>query len=134
APVTPRVREIIAQVSELAPLHNAPGLLGIEVATELGVPMVALLDTAFHHTLPERAYRYGLPSDVGRHVRRYGFHGISHQYVTQRWGALHGVGEPTLITLHLGGGCSATAVRAGRSVDTSMGYGPLEGLVMGTRC
>jgi acetate kinase len=89
------------------------------------------MDTAFHATLPPRAWRYALPELAG--VRRYGFHGWSHRYVTERYAALTGSAEPTIVTLHLGGGCSAAAILRGRSVDTSMGYSPLEGLVMGTR-
>ncbi|MBI5368066.1 MAG: acetate/propionate family kinase [Planctomycetes bacterium] len=129
---------VIAAVRDLAaiaPLHNPPALAGIEAAAALGAPMVAVFDTAFHRTLPERAWRYALPADVTepRGIRRYGFHGISHQFVTERYAALAGVAEPTIVTLHLGGGCSATAVARGRSVDTSMGFSPTEGLVMASR-
>ena len=114
---------------------------GIEVARELfpGVPSVAVFDTAFHQTMPPTAYRYAIPEYLYREhrVRRYGFHGTSHQYVAERAAAMLGqaLGDQcNLITLHLGNGASATAIRAGRSVDTSMGMTPLEGLVMGTRC
>ena len=125
------VLRILREVTPLAPMHNGPALEGIEATLSSGVPLVAALDTAFHATLPSRAWRYALPEIAG--VRRYGFHGWSHRYVTERYAALTGSSEPTIITLHLGGGCSAAAILRGRSVDTSMGYSPLEGLVMGTR-
>src|SRR5258705_461446 len=112
-------------------MHNGPALEGMEATLDSGVPLVAALDTAYHATLPPRAWRYALPEIAG--VRRYGFHGWSHRYVTERYAALTGSSEPTIVTLHLGGGCSAAAILRGRSVDTSMGYSPLEGLVMGTR-
>lgn len=126
------VREI-RRLVPLAPLHNPPALEGIEAARRLGVPMVACFDTAFHAAIPDFAARYALPGRLGPEVRRYGFHGLSHQYVTERYAELAGSPEPTIVTLHLGQGCSATAVRRGASVDTSMGFSPLEGLVMGTR-
>jgi acetate kinase len=125
------VLRILRETTPLAPLHNGPALEGIEATLGLGVPMVAALDTAFHGTLPPRAWRYPIPDYAG--VRRYGFHGWSHRYVAEQYAVLAGSPEPTIITLHLGGGCSATAILRGRSVDTSMGYMPLEGLVMGTR-
>jgi len=128
----------IRALGRLAPLHNPINAAGIEVARGLlpDVPHVAVFDTAFHRSLPERAWRYAIPGEYAdRGFRRYGFHGISHAGAAA---AAAGVlGRPlaalSLITLHLGGGCSATAVRAGESVDTSMGMTPLEGLVMGTR-
>jgi acetate kinase len=126
-----QVLRILREVTPLAPMHNGPALEGIEATLGSGVPLVAALDTAFHATLPPRAWRYALPELAG--VRRYGFHGWSHRYVTERYAALTGSSEPTIVTLHLGGGCSAAAILRGRSVDTSMGYSPLEGLVMGTR-
>jgi acetate kinase len=125
------VLRLLREVSPLAPLHNGPALEGIEATLAAAVPLVAALDTAFHATLPPRAWRYALPEFAG--VRRYGFHGWSHRYVTERYASLAGSREPTIITLHLGSGCSAAAILRGRSVDTSMGYSPLEGLVMGTR-
>jgi len=125
------VLRILREVTPLAPMHNGPALEGIEATLGSGVPLVVALDTAFHSTLPPRAWRYALPEIAG--VRRYGFHGWSHRYVTERYAALTGSSEPTIVTLHLGGGCSAAAILRGRSVDTSMGYSPLEGLVMGTR-
>jgi acetate kinase len=129
--IDPQVLRILREVSPLAPLHNGPALEGIEATLDAGVPLIAALDTAFHGTLPPQAWRYAIPEFPG--VRRYGFHGWSHRYVTERYAALTGSREPTLVTLHLGGGCSAAAVLRGRSVDTSMGYSPLEGLVMGSR-
>jgi acetate kinase len=125
---------------DLAPLHNPHNLSGIravQAALGAGVPQVASFDTAFHHTLPEVAYLYALPYQYYRRyqVRRYGFHGTSHRYVAHRYRQLTGrTREQTnLVTLHLGNGCSACAIKGGRSVDTSMGFTPLEGLVMGTR-
>jgi acetate kinase len=124
----------------LAPLHNPPNLLGIELCLELfpSVPQVAVFDTAFHQTMPPHAYHYALPQGLyaDHAVRRYGFHGSSHAYVTRRAAEYLGR-EPTtlnLISLHLGNGASAAAVAGGRCIDTSMGMTPLEGLVMGTRC
>jgi acetate kinase len=130
----------IRQMIPLAPLHNPANLDGILVARALfpGVPQVAVFDTAFHQTMPRTAYRYAIPGYLYRehHVRRYGFHGTSHHYVAKA--AARMLGKPlsqcNLITLHLGNGASATAIRDGASVDTSMGMTPLEGLVMGSRC
>ena len=125
---------------ELAPLHNSANLQGIRAARELlgtGIPQVAVFDTAFHATIPESAYLYALPYHYYRRmkVRRYGFHGTSHRYVAYRYRKL--ADKPredvNIITLHLGNGCSACAIQAGNSIDTSMGFTPLEGLVMGTR-
>lgn len=135
---------VIAAIEEaggLAPLHNAPALAAIRAARELlgkGVPMVAAFDTAFHARMPERAALYPLPPELARRhgVRRYGFHGLAHRYMTERYAAL--TGRPPeavrLVTLQLGNGSSAAAVEGGRSLDTSMGLTPLEGLMMGTRC
>ncbi|NUR88287.1 MAG: acetate kinase [Nonomuraea sp.] len=130
--------EVIAAVEELAPLaplHNPVNLTGIRLALKVfpGVPQVAVFDTAFHRTLPPVAYTYAVPREWG--VRRYGFHGTSCAYVSRRAAALLGrdPADVNLIVLHLGNGASATAVSGGRSVDTSMGMTPLEGLVMGTR-
>jgi acetate kinase len=125
---------------DLAPLHNPANIKGITATRELfgaGLPQVAVFDTAFHQTLPEYAYLYALPYQLYRRhrVRRYGFHGTSHRYVAYRYRQLRNLTreETNIITLHLGNGCSATAIRSGNSVDTSMGLTPLEGLVMGTR-
>lgn len=126
-----RVLAILRELSPVAPLHNGPALQGIEATLGEGVPLIAAMDSAFHRTLPPLAWRYPIPDFPG--VRRYGFHGWSHRSVTERYAELTGSREPTIITLHLGGGCSAAAIRRGRSVDTSMGFSPLEGLVMSTR-
>ena len=129
----------IADVTPLAPLHapgNIAGILAARAALP-GVPDVAVFDTAFHQTLPSRAFRYAVPRDwfVDHGVRRYGFHGISHRYVTASAAELLGrpLEDLQLISVHLGNGCSACAVRLGSSVDTTMGFTPLEGMVMGTR-
>ena len=125
---------------ELAPLHNPHNLKGVAAARAVlgaDLPNVAVFDTAFHHTLPEKAYLYAIPYQLYRRhkVRRYGFHGTSHRYVAYRWRELTLVSREAtrIITLHLGNGCSACAIDQGNSVDTSMGFTPLEGLVMGTR-
>jgi len=137
--ITDEVEAAIEAHVELAPLHNPPNLLGIREARRLlpGVPQAAVFDTAFHQTMPERAFVYAVPYELVREVRlrRYGFHGTSHRFVAQRAARLLGRESAAcnLITCHLGNGCSITAIRAGRSVDTSMGLTPLEGLVMGTR-
>ncbi|MFQ6019490.1 MAG: acetate/propionate family kinase, partial [Dehalococcoidia bacterium] len=134
------VLDAIEALSALAPLHNAPSLSAIRAARAAlnpSVPMVATFDTAFHRTLPERAAQYAIPADLAaRHgIRRYGFHGLAHRYMTERYAAITAtpVERVKLVTLQLGNGCSATAVDGGRSVDTSMGFTPLEGLMMGTR-
>jgi len=118
-------------LASLAPLHNTIALQAIEATRDLGVPLFAAFDSAFHRTLPELAHRYAIPPTPG--VRRYGFHGWSHRYVTERYAELSGNASPTIITLHLGNGCSAAAIRQSHAVDTSMGFSPLEGLLMGTR-
>ncbi|MFW5991925.1 MAG: acetate/propionate family kinase [Halanaerobiaceae bacterium] len=133
------VEELIDDLSSLAPLHNPHNLTGIKVCKEVipDTPQVAVFDTGFHQTLPETAYMYALPYKYYEKykIRRYGFHGTSHKYVAQRAADL--MNEPLdslkIITLHLGNGASITAVKEGKSVDTSMGLTPLEGLVMGTR-
>jgi acetate kinase len=132
--------DAIRAMIPFAPLHNPGNLQGIEVAlaTCPGVPQVAVFDTAFHQTMPPRAFRYALPRDLydDHHVRRYGFHGTSHAHVARRAAEL--LCKPpaalNLITFHLGNGASAAAIREGKCVDTSMGMTPLEGLIMGTRC
>jgi acetate kinase len=134
------VLDEIEALSRLAPLHNPVNATGIEVARNAlpDVPHVAVFDTAFHQTLPPHAYTYAVPREwAERHdVRRYGFHGTSHAFVSRAAAALlqRDLADTKLIVLHLGNGASATAVDGGRSVDTSMGMTPLEGLVMGTRC
>ena len=135
-----RTLEEIRQLIPLAPLHNPANLTGIEVMRELlpDVPQVAVFDTAFHQTMQPKAFLYALPYALYRSygVRRYGFHGTSHQYVARE--AARHLARPlatlNLITLHLGNGASATAIERGKSIDTSMGLTPLEGLIMGTRC
>jgi acetate kinase len=130
----------VEALEELAPLHNRPSLAGIRTARAvLGprVPMVAVFDTAFHASIPDHASSYAIPRDLaGRHeIRRFGFHGISYQSVLARYCEMTRTPTETatLVALHLGNGCSAAAINGGRSVDTSMGFTPLEGLVMGTR-
>ena len=130
----------IRQMNPLAPLHNPANLTGIEVCMTLfpHLPQVAVFDTAFHHTMPPHAYHYPVPHTwyTDHHVRRYGFHGISHAYIAKQAAAHlhHPLTSLNLITLHLGNGASATAIKAGQCIDTSMGLTPLEGLMMGTRC
>lgn len=125
---------------EIAPLHNPPNIIGIEACKEImgDIPMVAVFDTAFHQTIPEENYIYALPYEYYENyrVRRYGFHGTSHQYITERAADMLGkdLDEVNLITCHLGNGSSISAVKGGKCHDTSMGFTPLEGLVMGTRC
>jgi len=138
--ITDEVLREIEDCIELAPLHNPANIQGIVAARASlgdGVPQVAVFDTAFHQTLPEHAYLYALPYQLYRRhrIRRYGFHGTSHRYVAYRFRTLVGVEreQTNVITLHLGNGCSIAAIRGGDSVDTSMGFTPLEGLVMGTR-
>ncbi len=161
ARIDDEVKEAIRDAFDLAPLHNPANLRGIEAAEALfpDLPQVAVFDTAFHQTLPPEAYLYALPNRLYRRhkIRRYGFHGPSHRYVSRRAAELAGLapeaqtagasgdgahsagasgdGQPSrVITMHLGNGCSACAVKNGVSIDTSMGATPLEGLVMGTRC
>ncbi len=138
--ITDAVIDKIEDSIDLAPLHNPANLKGIVAAQELlgpGVPQVAVFDTAFHSTMPEHAYLYALPYQLYRRhrIRRYGFHGTSHRYVAYRYRTLMKIKreEVNIITLHLGNGCSACAIKGGDSMDTSMGLTPLEGLVMGTR-
>ena len=135
-----KVLQGIEECIELAPLHNPGNLQGIEAARKIfgqRLPQVAVFDTAFHSSIPEHAYLYAIPRHLytDHRIRRYGFHGTSHRYVADRYRALRQLSreQTHIITLHLGNGCSATAIRAGSSVDTSMGMTPLEGLIMGTR-
>jgi acetate kinase len=137
--ITQEVLETIESLIPLAPLHNPANLTGIQVAQELfpSATQVAVFDTAFHQTMPAAAYRYAVPNQLYEEhgVRVYGFHGTSHLYVTKQAIAYLGKapGETNLITAHLGNGCSITAVKGGHSIDTSMGFSPLAGLIMGTR-
>ncbi len=129
----------LRELSALAPLHNPPAVLGIEVARKLlpGLPHIAVFDTAFFHDLPAAARTYAIDSDVASRwgIRRYGFHGTSHEFVSRQAAAFLGVAPESLnqIVLHLGNGASASAIAAGKPIDTSMGMTPMEGLVMGTR-
>lgn len=133
------VMKAIEECNDLAPLHNPANLIGIRACQELmpGVPMVAVFDTAFHQTMPEEAYMYGLPYEYYKKykIRRYGFHGTSHSYVSKRAAEVLGMNYEDLkiIVCHLGNGASVSAIKNGKCVDTSMGLTPLEGLIMGTR-
>ena len=137
--ITDEVLEAVAKCNDLAPLHNPANLIGINACKELmpGVPMVAVFDTAFHQTMPEKAYLYGLPYEYYENykVRRYGFHGTSHSFVSKETARFLGMDlkNSKIIVCHLGNGASISAVKDGKCVDTSMGLTPLEGLVMGTR-
>jgi acetate kinase len=131
----------IEELDDLAPLHNANSVAILRACAQQApaLPAIAVFDSAFHATLPEIAYRYAIPYELAeRHgIRRFGFHGISHRYLMTRYAELRGLSSlegTKLVTLHLEGGSSATAIRDGQSVDTSMGFTPLEGLMMGTRC
>ena len=138
--ITDEVMAAIEECNPLAPLHNPANIIGIRACQALmpGTPMVAVFDTAFHQTMPPVAYTYALPYEFYEQdkVRRYGFHGTSHKYVSQRAAAMLGkpAEELKLISCHLGNGSSVTAIDGGKSVDTSMGFTPLAGLPMGTRC
>lgn len=136
--ITPEVKDKIKRLFPLAPLHNPPNYLGIEVAEKLfsGARQVAVFDTAFHQTIPEVAYRYAIPPSFYYEygIRVYGFHGTSHKYVCGK-AIMHLKKEKTkIITIHLGNGCSMAAILDGNSIETSMGFGPMNGLIMGTRC
>ena len=138
--LTDEVMAAIEECNPLAPLHNPANIIGIKACQDLmpGTPMVAVFDTAFHQTMPAVAYTYALPYEYYENdsVRRYGFHGTSHKYVSQRAAAMLGkpIEELKLVSCHLGNGSSVTAIDGGKSVDTSMGFTPLAGLPMGTRC
>ena len=138
--ITDEVKAALEECIELAPLHNAANIMGIEACEAIlpGVPMVGVFDTAFHQTMPKSSYLYGLPHELYTKygVRRYGFHGTSHRYVSQRAAEMLGknIEDCKIITCHLGNGASVAAIDGGKSVDTSMGFTPLEGLIMGTRC
>jgi acetate kinase len=134
------VIKLLDSLCDLAPLHNPSSVSGIYASRKLlgtQVPMVAAFDTSFHQTIPQRAATYALPYELSskHHLRRYGFHGLAHQYSAMRYSELTGkkADQINIVTLHLGNGCSACAIRNGVSIDTSMGFTPLEGLVMGTR-
>ena len=138
--INEEVKKTLEECSEIAPLHNPPNLMGIYACEEIlpGVPMVGVFDTAFHQTMPATSYIYALPYELyEKHgIRRYGFHGTSHKYVALKAAEMLNkpIEELKIVTCHLGNGASVTAVKNGKSVDTSMGFTPLEGLAMGTRC
>lgn len=138
--ITDEVVNAMKECIDLAPLHNPPNIVGIEACKELlpNVPMVGVFDTAFHQTMPPVSYIYPLPYELYKElgIRRYGFHGTSHKYVSERVAALtnKSLDGTKIVTCHLGNGASLTAIKDGKSYDTSMGMTPLEGLVMGTRC
>ncbi|HBI93779.1 MAG TPA: acetate kinase [Terrisporobacter glycolicus] len=138
--ITDEVEAALKECIDLAPLHNPANIMGIDACKAIlpGVPMVAVFDTAFHQTMPKKSYLYGLPHELYTKygVRRYGFHGTSHKYVSQRAAEMLGkdIKDLKIITCHLGNGASIAAVDGGKCVDTSMGFTPLEGLIMGTRC
>ena len=137
--ITPEVIEKVEQCKELAPLHNGPALTGIRSCTQVmgDIPQVAVFDTAFNQTMPDYAYSYALPYEYYEtyKIRRYGFHGSSHRYVSAEMCKILGKTEGTkIVTCHLGNGSSITAVKDGKSMDTTMGFTPLDGVIMGTRC
>jgi len=135
--ITDDVKEKIRQTFQLAPLHNPAGFRGIEVAEKIfsKAVQVAVFDTAFHQTLPPKAFRFAIPNSyyTDYNIRVYGFHGTSHKYVTHKAAEYLNKSDSKLISIHLGNGCSMAAVSDGKSIDTSMGFGPLSGLMMGTR-
>ena len=135
--ITPEVKEKIKALSSLAPLHNPANLEGILVAESIfpNAKQVAVFDTAFHQTIPEHAYKYAIPNEfLEKHnIRLYGFHGTSHKYVSEKAIEFLGKKESKIITIHLGNGCSITAVENGKSIDHSLGFSPVSGLIMGTR-
>lgn len=132
-----KVKDKIKELFSLAPLHNPPNYVGIEVAEKIfpHAKQIAVFDTAFHQTIPEVAYRYAIPNKflLEDKVRLYGFHGTSHKYVTEKTVEILNKKDSKIITVHLGNGCSITAVRDGKSIDHSLGFGPMNGLIMGTR-
>jgi len=138
--VDDKVMEDLKECVKLAPLHNGPNRIGIEACKALmpNVPMVLVFDTAFHSTMPEKAFLYALPYELyeKNHIRKYGFHGTSHKYVSRKIAEVLGknVEDLKIISCHIGNGASITAIKDGKSIDTTMGFTPLDGLVMGTRC
>jgi len=132
-----KVKNAIQELSSLAPLHNPPNLMGIKVAEKVfsKAIQVAVFDTAFHQTIPEVAHRYAIPEKfyTDHHIRVYGFHGTSHQYVSKKAAILLAKKDLKIISIHLGNGCSMTAIKNGESIDHSLGFGPMNGLIMGTR-
>ena len=138
--VTEEVMKDLEECAKLAPLHNPANIIGINACKALmpNVPMVVVFDTAFHQTMPEKAFVYALPYELyeKEHIRKYGFHGTSHKYVSAKIAEAMGknIEDLKIITCHLGNGASIAAIKNGKCVDTTMGFTPLEGLVMGTRC
>jgi acetate kinase len=132
-----KVKAVIKSLSSIAPLHNPPNLTGIEVAEQVfpNAKQVAVFDTAFHQSIPEIAHRYAIPNELyeKEHIRVYGFHGTSHQYVSKKANIILKNKQSKLISIHLGNGCSMTAIQNGKSIDTSLGFGTMNGLIMGTR-
>lgn len=134
------VLESLKECMDLAPLHNPPNIMGIEATREVmpDVPMVGVFDTAFHQTMPKKAYMYGFPYEYYKKygIRRYGFHGTSHKYVALKAAEMLNkpIEETKIVTCHLGNGVSITAVKGGKSIDTTLGFGTVSGIVMGTRC
>ncbi|TYA69868.1 acetate/propionate family kinase [Seonamhaeicola marinus] len=135
--ITQEVKDKIKELSSLAPLHNPPNLEGIEVAETIfsNARQVAVFDTAFHQSIPEHAYKYAIPNEyLDKHnIRLYGFHGTSHKYVSEKANEFLGQENSKIITIHLGNGCSMTAVKDGKSIDHTLGFSPVTGLIMGTR-
>ena len=135
--INTEVKKVIKSLFSIAPLHNPPNLMGIEVSEKVfsAAQQVAVFDTAFHQTIPEVAHRFAIPNELydKEHIRVYGFHGTSHQYVSKKGMALLGKKQSKIISIHLGNGCSMTAIKDGKSVDTSLGFGTMNGLMMGTR-
>ena len=135
--ITEDVKDKINKLSTLAPLHNPPNLEGIEVAEAIfsKAKQVAVFDTAFHQSIPEYVYKYALPNEFleKHHIRLYGFHGTSHKYVSEKAIEFLGKKKSKIITIHLGNGCSMTAIKNGKSIDHSLGFSPVSGLIMGTR-
>ena len=137
--ITEEVKKAIEECNDLAPLHNPANLIGITACEKLmpNTPMTAVFDTAFHQTMPPKAYMFGMPYECYEqfHVRKYGFHGTSHRFVSMKYGEVTGKSLEGLniVSCHLGNGSSITAIKDGKSVDTSMGFTPLDGIIMGTR-
>lgn len=135
--ITPAVKEQIKKLFPLAPLHNPANHLGIEVSERIfpDAKQIAVFDTAFHQTMPEKAFRYAIPNEFyfSYGIRAYGFHGTSHKYVSEKATGFLGGGPKKMITIHLGNGCSMAAIDSGKCIDTTMGIGPMNGLIMGTR-
>ena len=135
--VNNQVKESIRELFDLAPLHNPPNLTGIEIAETIftSAKQIAIFDTAFHQTMPKKAYQFAIPNEYlyQHHIRAYGFHGTSHKYVSEKAIEKLNKKDSKIISIHLGNGCSMAAIKDGKTIDTSMGMGPMNGLIMGTR-